>query len=97
MIVFVIIWYLFTLLMWTNLAYYSQRFAIIPCSSGLYFININLKQMLKMLAFFLLVFIAWASHNRKPVYTQVTFLYDIKRGDLTNWAMRTFEYYLHFF
>ena len=53
--------------------------------------------MLKIIHTILLLFIILAIHSRKPVYTQVSFLYDIKRGELENWGKRTFEYYLSYF
>jgi hypothetical protein len=52
--------------------------------------------MLKLWTFSFLVLAALASHNRRPVYTHVTFLYDIKRGELKDFR-RPFEYYLGFF
>jgi hypothetical protein len=53
-----------------------------------------------MLRTFLLAFLflmAICSKGNKPVYTQVTFMYDIKRGDLGNNFKRSYEYYLGFF
>ena len=35
-------------------------------------------------------------HAKRPVSTQVTFLYDIKRGDLM-FSKRDFKYYLDYF
>jgi hypothetical protein len=41
----------------------------------------------------LLVFWIEESISKKPVYTQVTYLYDIKRGEINGQGVRSFDYY----
>jgi hypothetical protein len=52
--------------------------------------------MLKLATFLLLTASLLCSQSQKPVLTQVTFLYDIKRGDLGEFK-RDFKYYLNYF
>lgn len=53
--------------------------------------------MVKIFIFLILLLAIVCRHNGRPVYTQVSFLYDIKRGELENWGKRTLEYYLSYF
>ena len=52
--------------------------------------------MLKLATFWLLLLAILCNHSKGPVLTQVTFLYDIKRGDIEKFR-RDFSYYLSFF
>lgn len=53
-----------------------------------------MKQIIVLLCLLLAVL---GSKGNKPVYTQVTCLYDIKRGELANQFQRSFDYYLKHF
>lgn len=53
--------------------------------------------MKRLIALFCLMLAVLGSQGNKPVYTQVTFMYDIKRGDLGAQFKRTYQYYLSYF
>lgn len=52
--------------------------------------------MLKLSLLSLLILAIACYHSKRPVYTQVAFLYNIKRGDLLLFK-RDFKYYLDYF
>lgn len=55
-----------------------------------------INKMKRILALLCLLLAVLGSQGNKPVYTQVTCLYDIKRGGLGQFK-RSFQYYLSYF
>lgn len=45
----------------------------------------------------ILIFGVLCSQGSKTVYTQVTYMYDIKRGDMSSPYKRSYKFYLSYF